>query len=39
LSGDLLTSTPDQIRDMDVVATIVGGTSEYCRDAALCPGR
>ncbi len=30
LSGDVLTATPDEIRDMTVVATIVGGIPEFC---------
>ena len=33
LSGDLTGgATPDEIRAMDVIATIVGGVPEYCRD-------
>ena len=38
LSGDLLDATPDEIRAMDVIATIVGGVTEHCGDEALCPG-
>jgi predicted amidohydrolase YtcJ len=36
LSGDVLTSAPDQIRAMHVVATIVGGTVVYCSDTESC---
>ena len=37
LSGDLTGgATPDEIRAMDVIATIVGGVPEYCRDAVIC---
>ena len=38
LSGDVLDSTPEEIRAMDVVATIVDGTVVYCSDAELCGG-
>jgi predicted amidohydrolase YtcJ len=38
LSGDIATSTPDEIRALKVVATIVGGNVVYCSDAAVCGG-
>jgi predicted amidohydrolase YtcJ len=38
LSGDIATSTPDEIRALEVVATIVGGNAVYCSDAAVCGG-
>jgi predicted amidohydrolase YtcJ len=38
LSGDTATSTPDAIRALEVVATIVGGNVVYCSDAAVCGG-
>ena len=38
LSGDIATSTPDEIRALDVVATIVGGNVVHCSDAAICGG-
>jgi hypothetical protein len=38
LSGDIATSTPDAIRALEVVATIVGGNVVYCSDAAICGG-
>jgi predicted amidohydrolase YtcJ len=38
LSGDIATSTPDQIRAIEVVATIVGGHVVYCSDPAVCGG-
>jgi predicted amidohydrolase YtcJ len=31
-------STPDEIRALEVVATIVGGNVVYCSDAAVCGG-
>ena len=34
----IATSTPDEIRAFEVVATIVGGTVVYCSDAAVCGG-
>ena len=37
LSGDVTTATPDEIRAMTVIATIVGGVTEYCADPELCP--
>jgi predicted amidohydrolase YtcJ len=36
LSGDVLDATPDDIRAMTVVATIVGGITIYCADAEVC---
>jgi predicted amidohydrolase YtcJ len=36
LSGDVATSTPDEIRALEVVATIVGGIVVYCSDGAIC---
>jgi len=38
LSSDIATSTPDEIRALEVVATIVGGNVVYCSDAAVCGG-
>jgi predicted amidohydrolase YtcJ len=38
LSGDIAASTPDEIRALEVVATIVGGTVAYCSGAAVCGG-
>jgi predicted amidohydrolase YtcJ len=38
LSGDIATSTPDEIRALEVVATIVGGNVVHCSDAAVCGG-
>ena len=37
LSGDVLVGTADEVRDLDVVATIVGGVVEHCPDTAACP--
>ena len=36
LSGDVTDATPDEIRAMTVVATIVGGIAAYCADAEIC---
>jgi predicted amidohydrolase YtcJ len=36
LSGDITAATPDEIRAMTVVATIVGGTPAYCADPEIC---
>jgi predicted amidohydrolase YtcJ len=36
LSGDLLAATPDEIRGMTVVATIVGGEAVHCGDPDVC---
>jgi hypothetical protein len=38
LSGDIATSTSDEIRALEVVASIVGGNVTYCSDAAVCGG-
>jgi predicted amidohydrolase YtcJ len=36
LSGDVTAATPDEIRAMTVIATIVGGTPAYCADPEIC---
>jgi predicted amidohydrolase YtcJ len=36
LSGDVTDATPDEIRAMTVVATIVGGSPAYCADPEIC---
>jgi predicted amidohydrolase YtcJ len=36
LSGDVTAATPDEIRAMTVVATIVGGLPAYCADPGIC---
>jgi hypothetical protein len=36
LSGDITTATPDEIRAMTVVATIVGGQLAFCSDVEIC---
>ena len=36
LSGDLTAATPDEIRAMTVIATIVGGIPAYCADPEIC---
>jgi len=36
LSGDVTTATPDELRAMTVIATIVGGISVYCGEPAIC---
>ena len=36
LSGDVSAATPDEIRAMTVIATIVGGMAAYCADSAMC---
>ena len=38
LSGDVTNATPDEIRAMDVIATIVDGTVVYCSDPEVCGG-
>jgi predicted amidohydrolase YtcJ len=38
LSGDVTDATPDEIRAMDVIATIVGGVVVHCADAEVCGG-
>jgi predicted amidohydrolase YtcJ len=37
LNGDVTQGSPDEIRSMIVVATIVGGLTVYCGEAAPCP--
>jgi predicted amidohydrolase YtcJ len=37
LSGDVTSATPDEIRAMKVVATIVGGLGAYCAGPEICP--
>jgi predicted amidohydrolase YtcJ len=37
LSGDVAAGTPSEIRQMSVVATIVGGVAEFRADPAMCP--
>jgi len=36
LSGDVTAATPDGIRAMKVIATIVGGIPAYCADQEVC---
>jgi predicted amidohydrolase YtcJ len=36
LSGDVTSGTPDEIRALDVIATIVDGAVVHCSDAAIC---
>ena len=36
LSGDVTAVTPDEMRAMTVIATIVGGSPAYCADPAMC---
>ena len=36
LSGDVLDATPDEIRAMDVIATIVDGIVVHCSDTEVC---
>jgi predicted amidohydrolase YtcJ len=36
LSGDVTDATSDEIREMAVVATIVGGVVVYCSDSNVC---
>jgi hypothetical protein len=36
LSRDVTTATPDEIRAMTVIATIVGGIPAYCADPGIC---
>ncbi len=37
LSGDMAAAQPADIREMTVIATIVGGITEFCSDEAFCP--
>lgn len=36
ISADVTGATPDEIRAMDVIATIVGGDVVYCSDPEVC---
>jgi hypothetical protein len=36
LSGDVTADTPDEIRAMAVIATIVGGIPAFCADPEMC---
>jgi predicted amidohydrolase YtcJ len=36
LSGDISDATPDEIRAMKVIATIVDGNSAFCADPTIC---
>jgi predicted amidohydrolase YtcJ len=36
LSGDVTAAAPDEIRQMLVIATIVGGVVEYCSETQVC---
>ena len=36
LSGDVLSATPDEIRAMSVIASIVGGVTQACSDPSVC---
>jgi predicted amidohydrolase YtcJ len=36
LSGDVTSATPDELRAMSVVTTIVGGVPAYCADPDIC---
>ena len=36
LSGDVTAATPDEIRAMTVIATLVGGAPAYCADSEIC---
>jgi predicted amidohydrolase YtcJ len=38
LSGDVTDATPDEIRAMTVIGTIVGGRVAYCADPGMCGG-
>jgi predicted amidohydrolase YtcJ len=38
LSGDVLNATPDEIRAIGVIATIVAGEVAYCSDLEVCDG-
>jgi predicted amidohydrolase YtcJ len=37
LSGDVLNASPDEIRQIELIATIVGGVTEYCAAPQFCP--
>ena len=36
LSGDVIGATPDAIRALEVVGSVVGGTVAYCSDPQVC---
>ena len=36
MSGDVTAGTPDEIRALEVVATIVAGAAQYCGDPEVC---
>jgi predicted amidohydrolase YtcJ len=36
LSGDITSATPDEIRAMTVIASIVGGVPAFCADPEIC---
>jgi predicted amidohydrolase YtcJ len=36
LSGDVTAATPDEIRALTVIATIIGGVTEFCADPEVC---
>ncbi len=36
LSGDITDATPDEIRAMTVIATVVGGVSAFCDGTEIC---
>ncbi len=36
MSGDVSGATPDDIRALDVIATIVNGSVAYCSDSEVC---
>ncbi len=38
LSGDVAGATPDEIRSLEVVATLVDGIVVYCAETAVCGG-
>ena len=38
LSGDVLDATPDEIRAMEVIATVVDGVIAYCSEPEICGG-
>jgi len=38
LSGDVTSATPDEIRAMEVIATIMGGSAVYCSAPEVCGG-
>jgi hypothetical protein len=38
LSGDVTSATSEEIRALEVIATIVGGVVVYCSDTVVCGG-